>query len=101
MRYVMALAVACTLLGLFVVNHWWVEDTTAGSAETAPQSAATHPDGSPAEAVPAIDKDIARRIEIDRFFIRYWLFITPLVLGLCFGAAFLIPRAWLERQPPK
>ncbi len=87
MRYVIALTVCCMLLGSFLVNHWWVEDSFAIAAREIRETMALPPDAPLTDVAISLPKAVLVGMEIDRFFLRYWFVIVPLTLALCFGVA--------------
>src|SRR5579863_8202066 len=92
MRFVLALAVCCIILGCLLLNHWWVEDSLAELTHAAktqlglPEDADFHDVGIP------IPRDTLFRLELDRVFLRLWFVFVPMTIAVCFGAAAVMPR---------
>lgn len=103
MRYVIALTVCCLLLGSFLVNHWWVEDSIAIASRSAREKLGLAPDAPLTDFGIPVSRNVLVGLEVDRLFLRFWFVIVPAIVALCFVPAAMkeIRRKMISTEPAR
>jgi hypothetical protein len=93
MRYLLAFAISLICIGGWIGNHVLVTKQLTRIEQQAERQFGRPPGSAPSYDYGVdLPPDLLFRVQLDHVWPRWWCLIVPLIAGICFGVAALLPR---------
>ncbi len=93
MRYLVAMAISCLMVGVALSYHRWVASSVGPVTANARARAGLPPPSPMNDLIVPVTGRQMLYIELDHFLVKFWYVLVPAVVLLCFGVAASFPRA--------